>query len=98
MQAVKSHEWTPINTNKGIVGCLPVCGSGEVVRFVARFPFDIAADAGLLICRDRFGGEDCFKGATQIFSSDGDAVARTAVIELAAIAQALVAIEQVNVR
>src|SRR5450432_2141296 len=69
-----------------------------VIRLVAAFPFDVAADAGRL----KFGGDPAgqhrVERGAQIFSSHGNAIAGPAGVELAAINQAATAIKKVNVR
>src|ERR1035441_7070996 len=59
----------------------------EVLRLIARFPFDIAADAGLLIERNGLAGEHGIQRRPKVFAGHGDSVARAAVIELAPINQ-----------
>jgi hypothetical protein len=57
----------------------------EIIGFVARLPFDVAAHAGNLSGRNWLAGEERIDGGAEVFSGDWFAIAWAAVIELAAI-------------
>src|SRR5208283_5560989 len=57
----------------------------EIIRLVAGFPLDVATHAGLLVCRNGFAGQHGVERGAQILSGYRNAVARAAVIKLAAI-------------
>ena len=69
-----------------------------MIRFVARFPFDVAADAGRLKFRSWFSSKQGVHRRAQIFSGDGNSVARTAGVKLAAINEAAATIKQEKIR
>ena len=65
----------------------------SIIRFGARFPFDVAADARSLLSGDIFVFEDGVEGGAQIGAGDGDAVARAAVVHLAAVDELSLGVE-----
>ena len=65
----------------------------KVVGGVPALPLDIAANAGPLIFGDRMSGQNGFQSRTEVGASDGAAVARPAVIELASVDERPVAVE-----
>lgn len=78
---------------------LIILKESKVVWSIAWFPFDIAADAGFLIVGIRLligekGIESVFEG----FTGEGKTIARTAIIELAAIDEFFLCIEEVEFR
>src|SRR4051812_85282 len=69
-----------------------------IFRLVARLPLDVAADARLLRRRYRRAGEHRIRGRTQVGAGDRMTVARPALVELTAIHEAAIAIEQEEIR
>src|SRR5690348_15906617 len=67
----------------------------KVVRFVAGFPFDVAADAGLLRGGGRFAAEYGIEGGAEVLAGHGLAVSGAAVVELPAVNEAMVLVEKV---
>src|SRR5690242_13766764 len=65
---------------------------------MAPAPLDTAADAGRLGRVDRPAVEHAIEGVPQIAARDGAAVVRPAVVELSAIHEPAVAVEQKKVR
>src|SRR5687768_3567710 len=63
-----------------------------------RLPFDTAADAGDLRLRHGFAGKRCVDGRSHVRSRYRLSTARTTVVELAAIDETAIAVEQVEVR
>ena len=72
--------------------------SAEIIRCVARLPFDIAAEAGLLRGWNRFAREQSVNRVAQVLAGYGYGVAGTALIELTSVYEALVLIEQIEIR
>jgi len=70
----------------------------EVVRLVARFPLDVAADARDLFFGQRLSYEHEIERATEIAAGHRLAVPGPAVVELTAIDKPPLGIEDVNVR
>jgi hypothetical protein len=66
----------------------------EILRLVARLPFDVAADARLLFRRDRLARKHCIEGGPQIAPGNGNAVLGAAVVELTTIDQFPLLVEQ----
>src|SRR5262249_1293285 len=69
----------------------------EIIRFVAGFPFDVATDAGFLAGGSGLVGEDGVEGFAQIFPGHGLSIARAAVVELAAVDEAMVFVEEIKI-
>src|SRR5436190_13564075 len=72
--------------------------ASKVLRLVARLPFDIATDAGLLVGRNGLAREHGIQSGAEIFTSNGNAITGAAIIKLAAIDQSLLFIEQIKIR
>ena len=70
---------------------------GEVIRLVARLPLDVAADTWLLILRDGPAGQRPIHRGPQVRARDGDGVAGPAVVELAAVDEPTIGIEEEEV-
>src|SRR5882757_6910736 len=70
----------------------------EILRFVARLPLDVAADARLLGWCKSLAGQHGIEGFTQIFSRHRQPVARAAFVELAAINEPMLLVEKKKVR
>src|SRR5688500_10870089 len=66
-------------------------------RLVAGFPLDAAADTGVVIARDGLIAEHCVERGPQVAAGHGNAVAGAAVIELAAVHELAMPIEQKEV-
>src|SRR6185503_10791163 len=69
----------------------------EVLRRVPRLPLDVAADRRLLLGGDGPSREDGVEGRPEVLARHGDAVAGTAVVELAAVDETARAVEQEEV-
>ena len=70
----------------------------KVVRFLSRFPFNVATHARLLIFWNFFAGQDRVQCRSQILSRNRQRITRTAVIQLTAINQTMLGIEQEKIR
>src|SRR5262245_46341817 len=77
-------------TDSGSVGYM----SAEIVRLIARLPLDVAANAGALLFARLAAGERRIDGRSQIGAGHGDAAVRPAVVELAAVYEVPIVVEQ----
>src|SRR5579884_1344996 len=71
---------------------------GAVLGLVARFPLDVAADAGNLVARDGLVRQYGRDGAVEVVAGDWLVVARPTGIELAPVDQPALAVEEEKVR
>ena len=65
----------------------------KIVWFVAGLPLDVAAEAGLLCGGNRLSTDQCIERGAEVLAGDGNSIAGAAVIELAAIDEAMISIE-----
>jgi hypothetical protein len=72
--------------------------SAEVSRGVSSLPFDVAADARYLLRLDVAAVEQRIERGTQILAGDWLIVARPCAIELSAIDELAVAVEEIELR
>ena len=70
----------------------------EILRRVSFTPLDVAAETRNLICRNRTSGQDSVYGPAQICSIDRYIVAGPAAIELTAVDQTPLTIEEKEIR
>ena len=69
-----------------------------LTRIELYLPLDIAADRGTLILGNGFARERRVDGGAKVFACDWNAVAGAAGVELAAIGQAKIAVEEKEIR
>lgn len=70
----------------------------EVIWFVAGFPLDVAAEAGRLCGGDRLSVHECVERGAKVFAGDWNSVARSAGVQLAAIRETMIAVEEKEIR
>ena len=105
MQAVRPKSRVFLDSATLHPGYIPRPLAGErlgeralVIRFVAGFPLDIAADAGFLVSWRRLIGQHGVYRHAQVGASDGNIIAGPAAVELAAIDQFAVGVKQEEIR
>jgi hypothetical protein len=76
-----------------------LCSSGaSVVGLVARFPLDVAADAGDLVAGNRLARQHSLDGPVEVIAGDWLVVARPTRVKLASVGQLAVLIEEEQIR
>ena len=76
----------------------PILNSSRVIRRVARLPLDVAANAGGLDGRTRLARQNGLQRGPQIPARHRRALARTAVVKLAAVGQLALFVKQKYIR
>src|SRR5581483_10103425 len=77
---------------------LMAAGPSRITGLASRLPLDVASNAGFLIRRNRRARQYGIQRRAQILAGDLNAIARAAVVKLAAINQFLLPVEKVNIR
>src|SRR5215831_8529083 len=72
--------------------------SAEIVRLVPRAPLNVATEARLLVLRDRLAGEHGVKCGAQIASRHRHVAPRSRAVELAAVDERALRVEEEEVR
>ena len=73
---------------------LPASLLREIIRLVAGLPLDIATEAGSLCASNGLSIYKCIKCGAEVFAGDGNSVSGAAIIQLAAIDEAMIAVEE----
>ena len=76
------------------VSVLPPLLLSKIIWLVPRLPLDVAAQAGFLFGRNSFSTDERVESSTKVFARDGNAISGAAIVELTAIDEAMVAVEQ----